>query len=222
MRPALFVTTEVPPDRVGAFQALAARTPVEFALFGGGLHATGGVHDHGLPAHEVTQRDVYALAASGRYRTVLAGTAGRIALPAAWLGAERARIPFVLWSALWAHPRSIAHLPGDVLLRILYRRAACVVTYGPHVSAYAQRHGARRTIVAPQAVDTTFWSTHATAPSAPQRTVLFVGRDDPGKGARREHSRRHRTWPPHASAGAGRGAGRDDARRTVGTHRNFP
>lgn len=181
-RPALFVTTEVPPDRVGAFQALAARTPIEFALFGGGLHATAGVRDHGLPAREVRQRDVYALAASGRYRAVLAGTAGRIALPAAWLGAERARVPFILWSALWAHPRSLAHLPGDALLRILYRRARTVVTYGPHVSAFAAARGARNTIVAPQAVDGAFWSAYADDPPAAPPRVVFVGRDDPGKG----------------------------------------
>lgn len=181
-RPALFVTTEVPPDRVGAFQALAERIPVEFALFGGGLHATSGVRDHGLPAREVRQREVYRLAASGRYGAVLAGTAGRVALPAAWLGAERARVPFILWSALWAHPRSLAHLPGELLLRILYRRARTVLTYGPHVSRFAQRHGARRTLVAPQAVDVAFWSAQAgQEPAAPPR-VLFVGRDDPGKG----------------------------------------
>lgn len=182
LRPALFVTTEVPPDRVGAFQALAARTPVEFALFGGGLHATAGVRDHGLPAREVDQREIYALAASGGYRAVLAGTAGRIALPAAWLGAERARVPFVLWSALWAHPRSLAHLPGELLLRVLYRRARTVLTYGPHVSRFAEAHGARHTRVAPQAVDVAFWSADAAqAPAEPPR-VLFVGRDDPGKG----------------------------------------
>lgn len=182
-RPALFVTTEVPPDRVGAFQALAARTPVEFALFGGGLHATAGVRDHGLPAREVSQREIYGLAASGRYGVVLAGTAGRTALPAAWLGAERARVPFVLWSALWAHPRSLAHLPGELLLRLLYRRARTVVTYGPHVSALAQAHGARRTVVAPQAVDVEFWSAQADAePAQGPARLLFVGRDDPGKG----------------------------------------
>lgn len=182
-RPVLFVTTEVPPDRVGAFRALAATTPIELALFGGGLHATAGVEDHGLPARQVSQREVYGLAASGRYRAVVAGTVGRTALPAAWLGAERARVPFLLWSALWAHPRSLAHLPGSVLLRLLYRRAACVVTYGPHVSAFAQAHGARRTIVAPQAVDARFWSAPVTADraAAPPR-LLFVGRDDPGKG----------------------------------------
>ncbi|MBO9532705.1 MAG: glycosyltransferase family 4 protein [Solirubrobacteraceae bacterium] len=186
MKPALFVTTEVPPDRVGAFQALAARTPVEFALFGGGLHATGGVGAdvHGLPARIVTQREVYGLAASGDYRAVLAGTAGRTALPAAWLGAERARIPFVLWTALWAHPRSVAHAPGALLLRLLYRRASTVVTYGEHVSRFAEAHGARDPIVAPQAVDQDFWGGLADEPppaGTPPR-ILYVGRDDPGKG----------------------------------------
>lgn len=182
-RPVLFVTTEVPPDRVGAFQALAAQLPIELALFGGGLHATAGVRDHGLPAREVAQRDVYGLAASGDYAAVIAGTVGRTALPAAWLGAERARVPFILWTALWAHPRSLAHLPGALLLRILYRRAAAVVTYGEHVSAFARRHGARDPIVAPQAVDGAFWSAAPTAasPTGPPR-LLYVGRDDPGKG----------------------------------------
>ncbi|MFT4035312.1 MAG: glycosyltransferase family 4 protein [Patulibacter sp.] len=183
-RPALFVTTQVPPDRVGAFRALAALRPVEFALFGGGLHATGGVRDHGLNARYVSEREVLRLAASGRYEAVLAGTVGRVALPAAWLGAERARVPFVLWSALWAHPRSPAHLPGALLLRVLYRRAETVVTYGAHVSQLARACGARQTIVAPQAVDVAYWSAAAEVapPPGPPR-VLYVGRDDPGKGA---------------------------------------
>jgi len=181
-RPVLFVTTEVPPDRVGAFRALAELVPVEFALFGGGLHATAGVTDHGLPARELSQRAVYAAASSGRYAAVVAGTAGKLALPAAWLGAERAGVPFVLWSALWAHPRSVAHLPLGALLRILYRRSAAVVTYGEHVSQFARAHGARRTVVAPQAVDQTFWSVPPGATvDAPPR-IVFAGRDAPGKG----------------------------------------
>lgn len=180
-RPTLFVTTAIPPDRVAPFQALARRTPVEFALFGGGLHATAGVEDHGLTVHAVQQREVRALAASGRYGAVIAGTVGRRALPGAFRGARSAGVPFILWSALWAHPRSLAHLPGSVLLRVLYRRASAVVTYGEHVSALAERHGARHTIVAPQAVDGSYWA-QAAAPADVPRRLLFIGRDDPGKG----------------------------------------
>ena len=178
----LLVTTEVPPDRVGAFQALASRVDLELALFGGGLHATSGVDDHGLTAHHVAPRGVYRLAASGRYAAVVAGTAGRIALPAAWLGAERAGVPFLLWSALWAHPRSLAHLPGALLLRVLYRRAAVVLAYGDHVARLAQACGAARVTVAPQAVDQAFWRREQTSPADVPPRLVYVGRDGPGKG----------------------------------------
>ncbi len=49
-RPVLFVTNHVPPDRVGAFQALHEAEGIELALFGGRLHhATAGVRDPGVP-----------------------------------------------------------------------------------------------------------------------------------------------------------------------------
>ena len=108
-RPVLFVTNHVPPDRAGAFAALHGRERIELALFGGrSHHATTGLEDPGVPHRRVGEPDVHALAASGRYRAVVCGTAGRVALPAAWLGARRAGVPFVLWSALWAELRTPA------------------------------------------------------------------------------------------------------------------
>ena len=127
-RPVLFVTNAVPPDRVGAFAALHDRVGIELALFGGrSHHATGGVADPGVPYRDVAQREVHALAASGRYRAVVAGTVGRTALPAAWLGARRARVPFVLWSALWADLRTPAHVLARPLMAAIYRDAEAVV-----------------------------------------------------------------------------------------------
>ena len=182
-RPALIVTNHVPPDRVGAFQALHARTPIELALYGGrSIHATAGVEDPGVPFRTVTQRGVHAVAASGRYRAVLAGTTGRLALPAAWRGARRAGVPFVLWTALWAHPRTPAHLPGAVLLRAIYRDADAVVTYGPHVSDFVRARGATRVLEAPQAVDADFWEAPAEPLRAAPFTVTFVGRAAGAKG----------------------------------------
>jgi glycosyltransferase involved in cell wall biosynthesis len=168
-RPVLVVTNVVPPDRAGAFRALHEREGIELALFGGrSHHATAGVDDPGVPHRDVAQRKVYGLAASGAYRAVIGGTAGRVALPAAWLGARRARVPFVLWTALWSHPRTPAHLvAGAPLLRAIYRSADAVVTYGPHVSAFVQRRGARNVHEAPQAVDVAFWSAPATDPWRP-------------------------------------------------------
>jgi glycosyltransferase involved in cell wall biosynthesis len=184
VKPVLFVTNLVPPDRVGAFAALHARVPIELALFGGrSHHATGGVDDPGLPHRHVAQRAVHALAASGRYRAVVAGTAGRTALPAAWLGARRARVPFVLWSALWAELRTPAHTAARPLMAAIYRNAHAVVAYGPHVAAFARRHGARRVEIAPQAVDNGFWAADADAPERPAPfTCLFVGRPAREKG----------------------------------------
>jgi len=183
-RPVLFVTNLVPPDRAGAFAALHERVGLELALFGGrSHHATGGVEDPGVPHRHVSQREVHALAASGRYRAVVAGTAGRTALPAAWLGARRARVPFVLWSALWAELTTPAHVVARPLMAAFYRDAAAVVAYGPHVAAFAWAHGARRVEIAPQAVDNAFWSAPVAAPERPAPfTVLFVGRPAREKG----------------------------------------
>ncbi len=186
MKPLLFVTNHAPPYRVGAFAALHAAEDVDFALVGGEVrHGGGGTRGElPFPHRHVAQRDVYGLARSGAYRAVVAGTAGKVALPAAHRGARRARVPFVLWATLWAHPRTAVHALTRVPLRTIYRDADAIATYGPHVSAYVSREGARPPVFeAPQAVDTEFWSSGAESPhrqSAYQ--VLFVGRLNGEKG----------------------------------------
>jgi len=186
VKPVLFVTNHVPPERVGAFAALHRRVPIELAIFGGrSTHATAGVADPGVPHRYVRQREIHALAASRTYRTVICGTAGRTALPAAWLGARRARVPFVLWTALWAHPRTPAHvLGGAPLLAALYRDADAVVAYGPHVGAFARARGSRNVHVAPQAVDNAFWGAHVDVPAQAPFTTVFLGRPSRAKGAK--------------------------------------
>ena len=124
---------------MGAFDRLHDLEDVTFALFGG-RSRHGGAAGDGLraPHVELRQRDVLALAASGDYRAVVCGTAGRAALPAAWIGAPRAGVPFLLWASLWAHPRSAAHALSYPALRQIYSSADAVVTYGSHVSAYVR------------------------------------------------------------------------------------
>ncbi len=159
--------------------------PIELALFGGrSHHATAGVEDPGVPHRHVAQRELYRLAASGDFHAVVCGTAGRIALPASYAGARRAGVAFVLWSALWAQPRSPAHAAGAVLLARIYRDADAVVAYGPHVAAHARERGARRVHVAPQAVDQEFWSQPGRAVERDGTSFLFVGRPAPAKGLR--------------------------------------
>jgi glycosyltransferase involved in cell wall biosynthesis len=98
-------------------------------------------------------------------------------------------VPLVLWASLWAHPRSPAHSLSYLPLRLLYRSADAVVTYGPHVSAYVRARGARNVHVAPQSVDNGFWSSpEVSPPSDPiwptdaALRFLFVGRPAREKG----------------------------------------
>ena len=178
-RPVLFVTNYAPPFRVGAFAALHEREDVVFALIGGDVRHGGGAGGGDLPFPVVRppERGVLRLAASGRFRAVVAGLSGRVALPAAYAGARRAGVPFVLWATIWAHPRTAAHALSYLPLRHLYRHADAIATYGPHVSAYVRAKGARGPVVeAPQSVDVGFWS----APARPIRRapfqVMFAGR----------------------------------------------
>ena len=189
MKPVLFLTNHVPPDRVGAFQALHEAEPIELGIYGGRLHhAVGGVQDPGVPFRGISQRDCFTLAASGRYRAVIATSAGRVAPLAAYAGARRARVPFVYWTGIWAQIRTPAHLAAIPLTRALERRADAVVVYGSHVAGYVRGRGARNIHIAPQAVDAAFWSAPADPQAArrqlgnPAFLALFAGRDVPGKG----------------------------------------
>jgi glycosyltransferase involved in cell wall biosynthesis len=187
MKPVLFVTSHAPPDRVGAFQALHEREGIELALFGGrSLHGPGdrAQTSNGapppaqilpVPHRYVPQGELARLAASGNYRAVVASTGGRVALPATWTGARRARVPLLLWTSLWAHPRSAAHALSYLPLLRLYRSADAVVTYGPHVSDYVTARGARNVHIAPQSVDNDFWRDPAIAPPREPRWPSEVG-----------------------------------------------
>ncbi len=183
-RSVLLVTGHAPPDRVAPLRALHEREGIEVALFGGrDRHGAAERVALPVPHRRVEQRALHALAASGAYRAVVVGLGGRVAPLAAATGARRARIPFVLWTGLWAHPLSAAHVLSYAPTLALYRTADAIATYGPHVSAYVAARGARRVHVAPQAVDPAFWTATATQPRRVAAfQVLFVGRPDPEKG----------------------------------------
>jgi len=144
-----------------------------------------------FPHRHIPQREAGWLASSGDYRAVVCSSGGRVALPATWAGARRASRPLILWTALWAHPRSAAHLLSRPALHRLYRTADAVVTYGPHVSAYVRARGARNVHVAPQSVDNAFWSAPVAGPPTDPRwpreaqtKFVFAGRPDREKGIR--------------------------------------
>jgi glycosyltransferase involved in cell wall biosynthesis len=185
-RPVLFVTNYVPAYRVGAFEALHRTEDVEFALIGGAVRHGGEMEPENagsFPRRQVSQREVARLAGSGDYRAVISGLSGRLAPLAAHHGARRARVPFVLWASLWAHPRTLPHLAGYPVVRHLYRDADAIATYGPHVSAYVRRQGARGPVFeAPQAVDNAFWGVSTQSIRHAPFQVGFVGRISGEKG----------------------------------------
>jgi glycosyltransferase involved in cell wall biosynthesis len=191
VKPVLLVTGHAPAYRVGAFACLHAREDIELALFGGpSRHGGGGsAAELPFPHRDVRQRDLAALAASGRYRAVICPTGGRLAPLACWAGARRGGVPLLLWASLWAHPRSAAHALSYLPLRRLYGSADAVVTYGAHVSAYVRARGAHNVHVAPQSVDNAFWRAPVLAgpaepawPSDASSRFLFVGRPAREKG----------------------------------------
>lgn len=185
-KPVLFVTNHAPPFRIGAFTALHERENVVFALIGGDVrHGGGGTGAQPLPFPVITppQKTIARLAASGRYRAVVAGLSGKVALPAAYAGARAGRVPFVLWATIWAHPRTPAHALSYLPLRHIYRHADAIATYGPHVSAYVRgKHPKGPVFEAPQAVDAAFWSAPATPDRRADFQLLFAGRPAPEKG----------------------------------------
>jgi glycosyltransferase involved in cell wall biosynthesis len=185
-RPVLFVTNHAPPFRIPAFQALHERENVVFALIGGHVRHGGGGTQTELPFPAVfpPERAVARMAASGRYRAVIAGLSGKVALPAAYAGARAGKVPFVLWATIWAHPRTPVHALSYLPLRHIYRHADAIATYGPHVSAYVRtKHPKGEVFEAPQSVDVAFWSAPAERPERRAGfQVLFAGRPAVEKG----------------------------------------
>lgn len=186
MKPVLFVTGHVPAYRAGALAELHRREGIEVALFGGrSLHGGAEAPELPFPHVHVSQHELWRLAGAGQHRAVVCSTAGRVAPLASWGGARRARVALIVWSSLWAHPRTPAHALSYPLLLRLYRSADAVVTYGPHVSAYVRARGARNVHEAPQSVDNDFWRDATVEPLWPadgRARFLFVGRAAPEKG----------------------------------------
>jgi glycosyltransferase involved in cell wall biosynthesis len=189
------VTNYIPPYRVPLYRLLAERLGVEVYCFGGEGHFVpdairdldSQIANAPFPAHALEhQYEAFGLARG--HDAIISSLVGRIALPAAYLGARRRRRPFVLWASMWRHPRTAAHLGSFPSMRHVYRRADAIVTYGPHVSEYVTRHRGSEegVVVAPQAVEPELFERSVSAQEVAvwredhrlgdSALVLFVGR----------------------------------------------
>ncbi len=189
-RPACLVVGTVSPYRREAFRLLAEQGHVEVIAW-----EEAGPPVPGLTVHRTSEAGAARLASSGRYRAVIGGLNGRTALPGSYLAARARRLPFVLWTGIWAHPRSVVHALSVLPTRHLYRHADAVATYGAHVSRHVEGHrGARGGVfVAPQAVDVEHFAARVSeGDRARARSraggedaellVLYAGRLEPEKG----------------------------------------
>jgi glycosyltransferase involved in cell wall biosynthesis len=149
-RPACLVTGTLNDYRVEPYRFLAREENVEVIAF-----RDPGPEVEGLIVHHASQRRCAQLAGSGRYRAVICGLVGRIALPGSYLAARKARVPFVLWATIWGHPRTPTHAVSLLPTLWLYKHADAIATYGPHVSRHViRRRGSDIGVFeAPQAVD---------------------------------------------------------------------
>lgn len=188
-RPACLVTNVVSPYRREPFRLLAEAEDVEVIAW-----EKAGAPVPGLTVHRTTQAGAARLAGSGRYRAVICGLNGRVALSGSYVAARARRVPFVLWVGIWEHPRTPAHTLSVLPTRRLYRDADAVATYGSHVTRHVEAQRSQGGVfVAAQAVDVD----HFGAPvgeddvaSARKQTgvaeddllVLFVGRLEEEKG----------------------------------------
>jgi glycosyltransferase involved in cell wall biosynthesis len=163
VKPVALVTGTVSPYRREPFRLLAEAEGVEVIAW-----EDPGKPVPGLTVHKASQARAARLVASGRYRAVIAGLGGRVALPGTYAAARARGIPFVLWASIWSHPRTAAHTLSLLPTRLLYRTADAVVTYGPHVTRHVELARRRGNVFeAPQAVSAALFG--AAVPDADRR-----------------------------------------------------
>ena len=204
----LFVTNFCPHYRVRTFELLARQADVRFVFFStGGEWYWGQRHgrQHGDFPHEylqgfslsqwmrVTPRLIPIL---WRYdgNVILKCITGRFALPVSLAIAKLRRKPFVLWTGMWRHPRTLFHLLTYPVTRFVYAMSDAIVVYGEHVKRYLTSLGVtpEKIFVAAHAVDNAVYARAVPDKEREElrqrfdlgerQVLLYVGRLEPSKG----------------------------------------
>ncbi len=121
---------------------------------------------------------------SGRYSAVVKSLNGKLMLPLTYGAAAARSVPFVLWTGMWYHPRTLDHRLSLPLTEALYRRAGAIVTYGEHVRRFVLETpgvAPEKVFVAGQAVDEGPYTAVVRAePEVPE--IVYVGQFEERKG----------------------------------------
>lgn len=204
----LFVTNFCPHYRVRTFEELARRIDVEFVFFSAGdewyweqrhgRQAGRFPHEY-LRGFQVTpwmRVTPKLLRILWRYDgdVILKCITGRFALPVSLLIAKLRKRPFVLWTGIWAHPRTPFHRLTYPITRLVYGLADAIAVYGEHVKRYLVSIGVdeAKIFIAPHAVDNEMYNRSVSLEErdalrerlglAGRRVVLHVGRLEAVKG----------------------------------------
>lgn len=119
---------------------------------------------------------------------------GRFILPFVFLGAKLLRKPFVLWTGLWSHPKTLVHKITFPFARFIYHHSDAIVAYGEHVKKYLIGLGiqSEKIFCAPHSVDNDILNSNVSEDQLGQlkkdlnlsdeKVILYVGRLEECKG----------------------------------------
>ncbi len=122
--PVALLTNVLAGYRIPLYRRLAERNDLEVLCFGAGAgyvpswfsDVEAQIAGAPFPARAIASPRAAFDAARGS-AAVIAPVAGGAMLPAAYAGARRAGVPFVLWASIWARPRTPRHELAWPLLR---------------------------------------------------------------------------------------------------------
>ena len=118
-----------------------------------------------------------------RYDAVVVSLTGRLMVPYAFGIARARRVPFVLWTGMWHHPRTPFHRATRGLVESVYRRSDAIVVYGDHVRRALLAVGGvdnDKIFTAAQSVDGRAFAIDVDVAKSNQ--LLFVGHFESHKG----------------------------------------
>jgi len=204
-----FVTNIPSHYRIGLFEKLAEEYETDFFFFSDGaerdwLRKNGlwGGNFHGeflsgfrIPGVGRVTPSLFYKIASGKYDVVVKCINGKFALPATFITAKLLRRPFILWTGIWSHPKSLAHKVSFPLVRWIYSHSDAIVVYGDHVKRYLVNLGieSKKIFIGWNTVDNKLFNLPVTdfqrsqvraslGVGADEKLVLYVGRIENEKG----------------------------------------
>lgn len=192
-----FVTNLCPYYRRPLFEGLAERLDSTFYFFSEEEEAYLGSsirHEAGeLPVREVRRIKIAGTPVLAgledelfpdRYDVVVKCLNGRLMAPYVYNLSRRRKIPFVLWTEMWRHPRTAAHMLSKPMVKKMYRGSNAIIAFGSHVKKYVESMPGvpkGKTFVVVPAVDMApFLAVEPKFGTPP--AVLFIGRLEPSKG----------------------------------------